>query len=121
MQKLLLGLAVSALFSLLSLAIILLRVSPITSPEQALPAFFISFFLSCSTVGSLCAALGWHWLPHVSWDGGKLLTVSIREGLMLGIVGILWVVFFLFGLLTWWIAAMIALVFVLVETALLQN
>ena len=120
MTSLLFGLSVAALLSSTSLVIILMRVSPLTAPGQAIPAFFLSLFLVVSTVSSLLLMALWKMLPLHSWDTGKIVSVSLRQGIFLGIGTVLLVIFHLFSLLNWWIAALIYVVFVLVELALEQ-
>ncbi|MDD5624102.1 MAG: hypothetical protein PHI23_05365 [Candidatus Peribacteraceae bacterium] len=117
MNSLLFGLSLSAILSLTSLVIILFRVSPLMAPEQGLPAFFLSLFLSISTLGALLALLLWRFIPH-SWDTGKMMSIALRQGIFLGLGTVLLVLFHLFGLLTWCVAIMIYAVFVLVELAL---
>lgn len=120
MTSLLFGLSLACLLSVTSLVIILLRVSPLTAPVQAIPAFFLSLFLSISTLGSLVLLALWRWLPTHSWDAGKIMSVAIRQGVFLALVVIILVVFHLWELLTWWIALLIFLVFGLIELALDQ-
>lgn len=118
MSSLVFGIGVSALLSLTSLLIVLFRVSPLSAPEQAIPAFFISLFLSVSTVSTLVLFAVWKWLPFHTWDTGKLLSISVRQGIFLGFGTIILVLFHLLGLLTWWIGLLIYSVFILIELAL---
>lgn len=118
MNNLLFGISVSALLSVTSLLIVLFRVSPLTAPQQALAAFFFSLFLSVSTVGALLFLALWKYLPVHAWDDGRLLTISLRQGVFLGLATILLIVFHLLNLLNWWIGLCIFAVFVLVELAL---
>ncbi|MDD5103505.1 MAG: hypothetical protein PHX93_03835 [Candidatus Peribacteraceae bacterium] len=120
MTSLLFGLSLAALLSITSLVIILLKVSPLTVPAQAIPAFFLSLFLSISTVGSLLFLALWKWLPTHSWDAGRIMSVAIRQGVFLAIAVVILVLFHLWELLTWWIAILIFLVFGLIELALDQ-
>ncbi len=118
--SLLLGLGSAALLSLTSLLILLFRVSPLTAPSQAIPAFFLSLLLSVSTVGSLLLLGLWKMLPTHTWDSGKVVSVSLREGIFLGLAIAILTGFFLLELLTWWIVALVILVFGLIELALNQ-
>jgi hypothetical protein len=120
MPSLIFGLSLAALLSTTSLVIILMRVSPLTAPGQAIPAFFLSLFLVVSTVGSLVFMAVWKMLPTHSWDTGKIVSISIRQGIFLAIGSILLIIFHLFSLLNWWIAILIYVVFILVELALEQ-
>ncbi len=118
MTSLLFGIIVSALLSTTSLLVVLLRVSPLSAPGQAIPAFFVSLFLSISSIGTLAFYFLWRTLPIHTWDIGKLLGISVRQGLMLGLGTVIMVLFHLLGLLSWWIAILIYAVFVLIELAL---
>ncbi len=118
MTSLLFGIAASALLSVTSLLVVLLRVSPLSAPAYAVPAFFVSVFLSVSSVGTLLLLFLWRVIPFHSWDLARIVSVSVRQGLMLGFAMCVVVLFHLLGLLTWWIAVLIYAVFVLVELAL---
>lgn len=120
MTSLLFGLSLAAILSITSLVIILLKVSPLTVPGQAIPAFFLSLFLSIATVGSLLFLALWRWLPTHSWDSGRIMSVAIRQGVFLALAVVILVLFHLWELLTWWIAILIFLVFGLIELALDQ-
>jgi hypothetical protein len=117
MNSLLFGISIAAALSTTSLAIVLLRVSPLTAPLQAIPTLFVSVFLAVSTVGILCFVGIWKVVPH-AWDTGTLISISIRQGIFLGSAAVLILLFQVLGLLTWWIFLLIVSVFVLVELAL---
>lgn len=118
MTTLLFGIITAALLSATSLAVILLRVSPLSSPGQALPIFFASVFL---TVGSACTVLLyvlWRWIPVHAWDEGKILSIALRQGVFVATATVVLILFHLLGVLTWWIGILIYLVFLLIELAL---
>lgn len=118
MTSLLFGIIISALLSTTSLLVVLFRVSPLSAPAYALPAFFCSLFLTVSSVSSLILYAFWSFVPVHTWDIGKLLGISVRQGILLGIGTTILILFHLLGLLTWWIAILIYSVFVLVELAI---
>ena len=118
MTNLLYSIIVAALLSTTSLVAILFRVSPLSLPGQAVTAFLISLFLSVSTVSTLLFAAFWKWFPIHAWDEGKTLSISLRQGMFLGGAVVILLAFHMLSLLTWWIALLILLVFVLVEAAL---
>ena len=118
MTSLLFGTALAALISLASLLTVLFRVSPITAPRQALPAFFFSLFLTVTTIGTLIFYFLWRSLPEKKIDEGKLLSMSLREGAFLGLGTVFLVLFHILELLNWWIGILIYLVFLFVELAL---
>lgn len=118
MNNLLFGISLSALLSVTSLLIVLFRVSPLSAPAQAVPAFFVSMFLSISSVSTLLLLAFWKYVPVHSWDDGKVLSIALRQGIFIGIASILLLLFHVLGLLTWWIGLLIYGVFILVELAL---
>ena len=118
MTSLLFGIAVSALLSTTSLLVVLFRVSPLSAPGYAIPAFFISLFLAVSSIMTIAFYVLWRFVPLHSWDLGQILGISVRQGIFVGTATAILVLFHLLGLLTWWIAMMIYGVFLLVELAL---
>lgn len=118
MNSLLFGISLSALLSSTSLLIVLMRVSPLTAPKQALPAFFISVFLAVTSVSILAFFAFWKRWPHHHWDTGKLMNISLRQGIFMGVGTVIVLLFHLLELLNWWIALLIYAVFVLIELAL---
>jgi hypothetical protein len=118
MTPLLFGLFLSATLSLTSLLVVLFRVSPLLSPTQALPAFFVSLFLSIASVATLAFFGIWKALPVHAWDSGKILSISIRQGIFLGTATVLMLLLHLLGLFTWWIVIALYSVFLIIEIAL---
>ncbi|MEK7218980.1 MAG: hypothetical protein AAB728_05980, partial [Patescibacteria group bacterium] len=113
MNSLVFGIVLSALLSTTSLLVVLFRVSPLSSPAQALTAFFAALFLSVSSVGALLFLALWRVVPLHTWDGGKMLGVSVRQGILLALGTMALAGFHVLGVLTWWIAVMIYMVFAL--------
>ncbi|MEI8230442.1 MAG: hypothetical protein WCG83_04885 [Candidatus Peregrinibacteria bacterium] len=120
MTSLLFGLSLAALLSITSLLVILFQISPLTAPGQAIPAFFLSFFLTIAAVSALLFMALWKSLPFHHWDTGKIVSVSLRQGLLLAVACTILVIFFLLELLTWWIGILIVVMFLLVEVAMEQ-
>ena len=118
MPTLLFGISPSALLSFTSLLVVLFKVSPLSAPGYALPAFFISVLLTVSSVGALAFFGLWRVVPIHSWDSGKLLSASLRQGVLLGLSTVITILFHLLGILNWWIFVLIFAVFVLIELAL---
>lgn len=118
MTTLLYSIIIAALLSVTSLIAVLLRVSPLLSPFQALPAFFLSVFLSIATTSTLLLYLLWKWFPVHAWDEGKILGISLRQGVFLAAATSILILFYLMGILNWWIGVMIYVVFLLIELAL---
>lgn len=118
MTSLFYSVIIAALLSITSLIAVLTRVSPLTSPLQAIPALFVSVFLSVASLGTLLFWMLWRWFPIHAWDEGKLLGIALRQGILLGCAVIALILFHLLSVLTWWIGILIFIVFVLVELAL---
>lgn len=118
MTSLIFGITLASLLSVTSFLIVILRVSPLLAPSQALTAFFLSLFMSIATVGTLIFMGVWKLLGGHAWDTGKLTSISLRQGIFLGSAVSIMTLFHLLDLLNWWIAVMIFGVFILVELAL---
>jgi hypothetical protein len=118
MTSLFFSIVAAALLSITSLLVVLLRVSPLTSPAPALVAFFASVFLSVVTSSTLILFFVWKWFPLHAWNEGKILGIALRQGTFLGLGTVIAIVFLLLGLLTWWSLILIFVVFVLIELAL---
>lgn len=118
MNTLVFGISLAAALSTTSLLIVLFRVSPLLAPAQALFAFFFSTLLSVTTLGALGFMALWKNVLKVSWDMGKLTSISLRQGVFLGLATGITLLFLVLQLINWWIAILIYGVFLLVELAL---
>ncbi len=118
MTSLLYSIIIAGLLSLTSLFIVVYKVSPLTSPGQAIPVFFASLFLSLASVMTFAFYLLWKYFPLHAWDEGKLLSIAVRQGLFVSLAVVTCLLFHLLGVFTWWIGILIFLVFLLVELAL---
>lgn len=103
-----------------SLLVILFRVSPLEAPLLALPGLLVTTWLSVACLGSLVAYAIWARLSVEGMDTGKRVSASLREGACLASVAAILIGFLMMGILTWWIALLVALVFLLVEMAILS-
>lgn len=118
MTPLLLRIAAAAFLALTSLTVVLFRVSPLTSPGLAIPFFFLTLFLAIASIGTLLSYVIWGSISVEGMDSGRKMSVSLREGLFAATATVLLFVFQILGILTWWIAILIYLVFFLIEVAL---
>ncbi|MBI3336186.1 hypothetical protein HYZ98_01305 [Candidatus Peregrinibacteria bacterium] len=118
MPSLLLTLLVASLVSIVSFLTVLFRISPLLTPYQAIPAFLVSLFLASSSTGTLLLSLLWKALPVHTWDEGRILSISLRQGLLLASAISIVALFQILQLLTWWSAILIVIVFLLIELAL---
>ncbi len=116
MPPLLATIAAAAVLSTASFLAVILRVSPLTSPEYAVPAFFISMMLTATTCGTLLS-YSLHWVIR---RAPVSLHTPLRHGILLALMLGALLLFHLWALLTWWIAVMIAGTFVLIGVALEQ-
>lgn len=118
MTSILLRIGIAAVLSMASLTVVLLRVSPLTTPGIAIPFFFATMFLSVAALGTLLFYAIWNAVQIEGLDAGKKISIALREGVFLGLgTGIVFVLQIL-GVLTWWIGILVYLVFFLVEMAL---
>lgn len=120
MTPTLIRIATAGLLSLASLFVILFQVSPLSAPGVAVPFFFLTVFLSSSSIVTLVCYFIWNRLSIEGMDAGRKLSLSFREGIMFAIATVLILLFLLLEILTWWIAVLMYLVFFLVEMALLS-
>ena len=120
MTSILLRIAAAALLSASSLAVILFRVSPLTTPGVGVPFFFLTLLLAVSSTATLVCYAIWSRLSMEGMDAGRTISVSLREGIFLGSATVLLFLFLILGILNWWIGLLIYLVFFLVEMALLS-
>lgn len=120
MTSILARIGVAAILSLTSLIVILFRVSPLSAPALAVPFFFITVFLTISSFATLICYAIWSRLSMEGMDAGRKLSVSLREGLLMGGATVLLLLFLLLEILTWWIGILIYLIFFLIEMALLS-
>jgi hypothetical protein len=97
---------------------VLTRVSPLTAVEWALPSFYATFFLMICSVSTLLFVIVWQFIPHHTWDTGKLMSISLREGIFTGLAVTIMVTFQLLQLANWWILLLVALVFISIELAM---
>ena len=118
LTPLLLRITAAAFLSVTSLIVVLFRVSPLVSPGLAVPFFFLTVFLSTASIATLVCYLVWVNVSIEGMDAGRKISISLREGLFLATATILLFVFQILGILTWWIAGLIYLVFLLIEVAL---
>ena len=118
MTTLLYSIIVAALLSVTSLLAVIFRVSPLLSPIQALPAFFLSIFLSIASIMTLVLYMLWKWFPVHAWDEGEILGISLRQGIFLAAATVILILFHLLAILNWWIGVLIYVVFLLIELAM---
>ena len=120
MTSILARIAVAAVLSLTSLIVIIFRVSPLSAPALAVPFFFLTLFLTVASIGTLVCYAIWSRLSMEGMDSGRKLSVSLREGLLIGGATVLLFLFLILEILTWWIGVLIYLIFFLIEMALLS-
>lgn len=118
MSSLVLTLFIASLVSITSFLTVLLRISPLTTPFQAIPAFLISLFLATGTTGTCLLAIFWKNIPIHTWNEGQILSISLRQGLLLAAAVTSMAFFQILELLSWWTAILILMVFLLIELAL---
>lgn len=120
------SLLIALFLSLSSLLIVFLRVSPLVSPEFALPFFFASVFIAVSSAATLLLAVAkslLRRLPEGVEHGGyaflsrAVLKSSLRQGVFMGSATCIVFLLFLLRIHNLWIAVLIYAVFILIEMA----
>lgn len=120
MSSLLLSIATAGFLALSSLLVIIFRVSPLSAPAIAIPGVFMTLWLAVACFCTLLSYALWSRLSVEGMDLGRTMTVALREGSFVAMTAVVMLLFQILGILTWWIALLIAAVFLLVEMALLS-
>ena len=114
-----------ALFlSLSSLAVVVFRVSPLISPEYAIPFFFLCIFVvAASALALILASAKGLALLRPSPKQGSVraeqkvrlaISSSLRQGVFFAVATCLVVLLWLLHILNWWIGVLIYVVFLLI-------
>jgi len=112
------GITLALFLSLSSLAVVLLRVSPLTAPSFALPFLFLSTFIAVAAFFTLLFSVIKGLLTHQPMRSRSIIGSSLRQGIFVA-VGTCFIIFlYLLKVLNWWIAVLIYAIFVLIEMAL---
>jgi hypothetical protein len=118
MTNALVGIALALFLSLSSLAVVLLRVSPLTSSEYALPFFFLSIFIAVASCTTLILSVIKGLLTKHAFKSRNVINSSLRQGVFVAIATSLVILLFLLRIVNWWIALLIYAVFMLIEMAI---
>lgn len=120
--------ALALTLSLSSLTVVILRVSPLTAPQYAIPFLILSVFIAVTSFLTLVLFFAKKLLsrgsekesekqrPHVL--ARKLINTSLRQGIFFAFATCVVIFLWLMGIVNWWIAVLIYMVFVLVEMAI---
>lgn len=117
---------IAFLLSLSSLLIVFMRVSPLLSPEFALPFFFASVLGAVSSLLTLLLALAKSLLQRLpegvtegshSFLSRAVLRSSLRQGILLGSATCVVLFLFLLRIHNIWIALLVYAAFILIEMA----
>ena len=111
------GIALAFFLSLSSLAVVILRVSPLSSPEFALPFFFLSIFIAVASCTALVLLIIKDLLNNQPLRSRQFVGSSLRQGILVAAGTCLVILLHLLNILNWWIALLTYAVFVLVEMA----
>ena len=112
------SIALAFILSFSSLMVVILRVSPLTSPEFALPFFFISIFIVVASFVTLVLLLIKDFLNKQPLRSRQFVESSLRQGIFVAIGTCLVVLLHLLLILNWWIALLIYTVFLLIDMAI---
>lgn len=112
------GITLALLLSLSSLAVVLLRVSPLTAAGFALPFLFLSLFIAIASASTLLFSVIKGLLMHKAMRSRSIISSSMRQGIFVAIGTCFLVFLHLLRVLNWWIAVLVYAIFVLIELAL---
>ncbi len=108
------GLLITLLISWSAWGLVYTKVSPVESPEIAFPAFYATLFLALSSSYALFGALSKKVFSPAR-SSLSCLQISVRQGIILGVMSIIAVVFQQFSLFSWIEAVLLLLMAVFVE------
>lgn len=127
MTSALAGIALALFLSLSSLAVVLLRVSPLTAQQFALPFSFLSTFIALTSLAALLLSLIKGMMILRPWSTAsesqpplktkKIVGSSLRQGVFFAFASSIVLFLWLLRILNWWIAVLIYMVFLLIEMA----
>lgn len=112
------GIALAFFLSLSSLAVVLLRVSPLSSPEFALPFFFLSIFIVVASFIALFLLIIRDLLNNQPLRSRQFVGSSLRQGIFMAAGTCLVILLHLLHILNWWIALLMYAIFILIEMAI---
>jgi len=111
------GIALAFFLSLSSLAVVILRVSPLSSPEFALPFFFLSIFILVASFVALILLVIKDLLNNQPLRSRQFVGSSLRQGIFVGAGSCFLILLHLLHILNWWIALLVYAIFALIEMA----
>jgi hypothetical protein len=118
MTNILINIALAFLFSASALSVVLLRVSPLSSVQFAIPFLFICLFATITTFFAFLLLLAKDLFTDQPLRSRQHVSSSLRQGMFIA-AGTCFIIFLhLLHILNWWIALLIYLVFLLVEMAM---
>ena len=112
------GIALAFLLSLSSLAVVILRVSPLFSPEFALPFFFLSIFIVVASFVALLLLMIKDLLNNQPLRSRQFVGSSLRQGIFIASGTCFVILLYLLQILNWWIALLVYAIFILIEFAI---
>lgn len=107
-------LLLACFFSWTAWGMVLNKVSPFATPSLAIPLFYVTFFFSVFTSLALFGTL--FRMAFISLSSvGSAANKAVRQGIILGVVVTVALIFQDFRVLTWWDAGLLLIMGILVE------
>ena len=105
---------IAAVFGWASWLMVIHQLSPFTSPEVSLALFFASFFVALAASFAAIIYILRSWRVR-NVDHNKDVNASLREGTLISFMVCVGAVFQRLRVLTWWDAALLLVIILLVE------
>ena len=112
------GITLALFLSLSSLAVVLLRVSPLSASGFALPFLFLSLFIALSSGATIILSVIKGLLKHQAVRSRSIISSSMRQGIFTALGTCFLVFLYLLRVLNWWIAVLVYAIFILIEMAI---
>lgn len=113
-------LIIATFFSWAAWGVVLNQTSPFSSGSFAIPLFYLTTFLAVASTFALFATLlASSFSPRRSPQ--RVANISIRQGIILGSIIVTALIFQQFRVLTWWDAALLIAMGILIEISFLDK
>lgn len=106
--------ALSAAFSWIAWLLVIFKLNPYSTMGVSLSFFFLSLLIALSSTFTIIGFYVRVWLfrNEVFY---KHISISLRQGILIGILSVFSLVFQMLRVLTWWSGLLLVLVIVLIE------
>lgn len=113
-------LLLAVFFSWTAWGLVLQKTSVFSSPRVAIPLFYVAFFFAISTTFALLQTF----LKVIFFSFrslGNSINTAVRQGIILAFVSTIALIFQQFRILTWWDAALLLILGILIELSFTKD